>query len=71
MVDEGTEGATWHNNLYAGYAFLLRADAERTLTFVATDWSDYASPAPEPSTYAMMVVGLGLVGGMARRRMRA
>jgi hypothetical protein len=26
---------------------------------------------PEPETYAMMAVGLGLVGGIARRRMRA
>lgn len=72
VVAEGTPGATYHGNQYAGYAFLLRADAERTLTYVApSGWSDYASPAPEPSTYAMMLVGLGLVGRMARRRMRA
>lgn len=72
VVEAGTAGATWHSNLYAGYAFLLRADGTRTLISSAADWSDYASPAPEPSAYAMMVVGLGLVGGMAfRRRKRA
>lgn len=72
VVEEGTEGATWHANQYAGYAFLLRADGTRTLISSATDWSDYTAAAvPEPSTYAMMAVGLGLVGGMARRRMLA
>ena len=65
------DGATWHANSFSGYAFLLRADGTRTLTFAATDWSDYVAPVPEPSAYAMMLVGLGLVGAMARRRMRA
>ena len=82
VVAAGTAGATWHANSFAGYAFLLRADATRTLEFiapdghsdyVATDPAAYASIAsvPEPETYAMMAVGLSLVGGMARRRMRA
>jgi hypothetical protein len=30
-------------------------------------WS-FTSPVPEPETYAMMLVGLGLVSGSARRR---
>ena len=82
VVAAGTAGATWHANSFGGYAFMLRADATRTLEFIAPDGhSDYVStdPAayasiasvPEPETYAMMVVGLGLVGGMARRRMHA
>lgn len=64
------DGATWHKNSFAGYSFLLRADGTRMLTYAANDWSDYAAPlaVPEPSAYAMMLVGLGLVGGMARRR---
>lgn len=64
------DGATWHRNTFSGYSFLLRADGTRTLTFAAADWSDYTavSGVPEPSTYAMMVVGLGLVGGVVARR---
>lgn len=64
------DGATWHTNTFAGYPFLMRADGTRTLIFAAEDWSDYTSVSgiPEPSTYAMMVVGLGLVGGAAHRR---
>lgn len=71
IVDAGTPGATWHANQYGGYAFMLRADGTRTLISSTADWSDYTSPAPEPSTYAMMAVGLGLVGAMVRRRKRA
>ena len=29
---------------------------------------DYLAPVPEPSTYAMLLAGLGLLGGVARRR---
>lgn len=72
IVDANTQGATWHANTYAGYAFMLRADGTRTLISAPADWSDYTSPTaiPEPSAYAMMLVGLGLVGGMVRRRKR-
>ena len=67
-----SDGATWHANSFAGYAFLLRADGTRTLTYVNPEgFSDYVSaPIPEPETYAMMLVGLGLVSGMAARRKR-
>lgn len=72
VVEEGTEGATWHANSFAGYAFLLRADGTRTLTYVNPQgFSDYVSaPVPEPETYAMILAGLGLVGMAARRRRR-
>ncbi|ODU02197.1 PEP-CTERM sorting domain-containing protein [Thiobacillus sp. 65-1402] len=72
IVDAGTEGATWHANSFAGYAFLLRADGTRELTYVNPDgFSDYMPAAvPEAETYAMMLAGLGLVGGMAARRRR-
>lgn len=71
IVDAGTKGATWHGNSFAGYAFLLRADGTRELYYVnEAGWSDYASPAPEAETYAMMLAGLGLVGTMAARRRR-
>ncbi|MBU1397260.1 MAG: PEP-CTERM sorting domain-containing protein [Gammaproteobacteria bacterium] len=62
------DGATWHANLYSGYAFLLRADGTRTLTFAAADWSDYAAPVPEPEAVWMFAVGLGLLGAVARRK---
>lgn len=71
VVAAGTPGATWHANSFAGYAFLLRADGTRTLTYVnPAGFSDYAAAVPEPETYAMMLIGAGLVGGMAIRRRR-
>lgn len=81
-----SDGATWHANSFAGYAFLLRADGTRMLTEVGgvaydpaagytgdrAAWTDYPAPAavPEAETYAMMLAGLGLVGFMVRRRRR-
>ncbi len=65
-----TDGATWHSNSFAGYAFLLRADGTRELTYVNPEgFSDYVSaPVPEPETYAMMLVGVGLIGGVVAKR---
>jgi hypothetical protein len=71
VVEEGTPGATWHANSFGSYAFLLRADGTRTLTYVNPDgFSDYVAAVPEPETYAMMLAGVGLVGGMVARRRR-
>jgi hypothetical protein len=65
------DGATWHANSFAGYAFLLRADGTRELFYINPEgFSDYAAAVPEPETYAMMLAGVGLVGGMAARRRR-
>lgn len=70
IVDAGTAGVAWRQNSCAGYAFLLRADGTRELTFINSDgFMDYMPAAvSEPETYAMMLAGLGLVGGMAARR---
>jgi hypothetical protein len=66
-----SDGAVWHKNSFGGYAFLLRADGTRELFYVnPTGHSDYVATVPEPETYAMMLVGAGLVGGMAARRRR-
>lgn len=35
---------------------------------VPTSWTLVAAPVPEPETYAMLLAGLGLLGGVARRR---
>lgn len=54
VVPAGTVGATWHANTFAGYAFLLRADAKRTLDWISpTGHSDYI--ATDPAAY----IGLG------------
>lgn len=75
IVDAGTAGAVWHENLFAGYAYLLRADGMRILDYVNPEGhSDYVetsmAPIPEPETYAMMLAGVGLIGGIAARRRR-
>lgn len=79
-----SDGAVWHVNSFAGYAFLLRADAERTLTwisptghsdYVTTDAAAYTSigqvvPAPVPAAVWLFGSGLLGLGGMATRRRR-
>ncbi len=45
VVPAGTPGATWYNNAFAGYAFILRADAIRML-----DWYDTTVYGPDPCT---------------------
>lgn len=65
----------------AGQSGFAQADYQNTVHFyldavtpgantVATSGYDYASPSavPEPETYAMMMVGLGLIGLIARRK---
>jgi hypothetical protein len=65
-----SDGAVWHTNDFAGYAFLLRADAQRVVTyFDPNGWSDYTtSPVPIPA--AAWLLGSGLLGlaGVARRK---
>lgn len=71
IVDAGTAGAVWHANAFAGFAYLLRADGTRILDYAnPVKWTNYAAAVPEPETYGMMLVGVGLVGGMAARRRR-
>jgi hypothetical protein len=70
-------GAVCHQNSFAGYPFLMRADGQRTLTYiggiageagaghsnyVATDAAAYASLAPVPLPAAVWLFGSGLLG---------
>ena len=80
-----SDGATCHINSFAGYAFLLRADAERTLTWISpTGHSDYVTTdaaaytsigqaVPTPVPAAVWLFGSGLLGlvGFGRRTKRA
>jgi len=72
IVEEGAEGARWHANAYAGYAYLLRADGMRILDYVNPEGhSIYTSAVPVPA--AVWLFGSGLVGllGLARRKRAA
>lgn len=71
IVAEGTVGATWHNNAFAGKAFLLRADAERTLEWINPEGhSDYVSTSVVPVPAAVWLFATGFVSliGIARRK---
>lgn len=72
LVEEGTEGAVWHSNSFAGYGFLLRADGMRFLDYANPDghsiYLDGTSEVPLPA--AVWLFGSGLLGlvGLARRK---
>lgn len=62
-------GAVCHGNFFAGYAFLMRADGQRTLTYInPTGHSDYVSTVPVPAAAWLLGSGLLALGGAYRRR---
>jgi hypothetical protein len=70
IVEETTPGAVFHSNAFAGYAFLLRADAERTLELISPEGhSIYVETAVVPVPAAVWLFASGLLGliGVSRR----
>ena len=67
-LDPTNSESFWVIGEYQGPNFTVGAD---TRTSWGTWISDVIlSPVPEPTTWAMMLVGFGLIGGAARRRSR-
>ncbi len=64
-------GAVCWQNSFAGYPFLMRADGQRTVTYINPEgWTDYAASAAVPVPAAAWLLGSGLMAllGVARRR---
>jgi hypothetical protein len=67
-----------NNHNWQQYTALVNFDGSGDITFSAVGRSDalggsldkvsFTAAVPEPETYAMMMVGLGLIGGIARHR---
>lgn len=63
-------GAVCWQNSFAGYPFLMRADGQRTVTYINPEgWTDYATTAvPVPAAVWLLGSGLMLLVGTARRK---
>jgi len=64
-----TDGVLAVNNVAAGTYFWAVAGNATGVNGGAYLYAADTAPVPEPSTYVMMVIGLGLLGFMAKRQM--
>jgi PEP-CTERM motif len=65
LTNPYTGGRFWFSG--ASYNQALPAFADRDLAFFMQGTS---APVPEPSTWLMLIIGFGIIGGLTRRRMR-
>ncbi len=74
-VDVTSAVNSWAHGSVANYGFTLqRLDQDNPFVYFASTANSGGAPTlsisavPEPETYAMMMLGLGILGGVARRR---
>lgn len=66
LIAHNAAGSVYGFNLYAGFGA-----SSDTYLMIANSLTGQISSAPEPSSWAMMLAGFGLVGGALRRRKTA
>ncbi len=70
-LGNGAKIETQQNTLLVGYANFSSGNSETSFsagTFASSDSYSPAAPVPEPSVYAMLLAGMGLIAFVKRRR---
>ena len=79
VVDSSPDWFTFSNLLAGSYQLIVSGDVTNRWSgggggtagyvgFLATTGSSFAAPVPEPETYALLALGLAVVGWSAKRR---
>jgi hypothetical protein len=69
-VGTGTSDTFRFASITWGGAGALQADGDNEINGILGTQADFKPPVPEPSTYALMLAGLGVLGFAARRSSR-